>query len=43
LATPAYTATEEARAFLRYLANTHPSLHGLTDAMAPDMERLAGL
>jgi hypothetical protein len=42
-ATPAYTTTEEARAFLRYLANTHPSQPGLTDAMASDMELLAGL
>jgi hypothetical protein len=30
-------------AFLRYLANTHPSLLGLRDAMAPDIELLAGL
>jgi uncharacterized protein len=42
-ATPVYTTTEEARAFLCYLANTHPSLHGLTDAMASDMELLAAL
>ncbi len=42
-ATPAYTTTEEARAFLHYLANTHPSQPGLTDAMASDMELLAGL
>ncbi len=41
-ATPAYTMAEEASAFLRYLANTHPSLHGLTNAMASDMEHLAG-
>ncbi|MGH6838159.1 MAG: DUF692 domain-containing protein [Methylocella sp.] len=41
-ATPGYTATEEARAFLRYLADTYPSWDGLSNATASDMEQLAG-
>ena len=38
---PAYTAADEARAFLRYLAETHAAVPGLPDAARADAALLA--
>jgi uncharacterized protein (UPF0276 family) len=39
---PRYTATDEARAFFRFLSIAHPVRPGLTDAVASDAAELAG-
>ena len=41
--TQAYTAVDEARAFIRFLVAAHPTLPGVADAAALDIAKLADL
>jgi hypothetical protein len=41
--TQAYTAADEARAFIRFLMTAHPTLLGVADAAALDIAKLADL